>query len=557
MAATSQVGNYNTGTYNTTTATSGGSNVTGDSSTGFMDELFSVMNANAKNGADQSYSARNNDRTDNAKSDSVKAETKDVKKTEKTERDDSVESESAGEAEASEQTDELKSEDSKSSDKDSSTESDKDSEKDNDIEASDSQNVEGVTDGSNLVADVKQEFQVEAVTESEDTGAAEITSNLDESAQKSALDNIAQDKTTETENADLADTEASLDIDADNEIVGSAETENEGTEAAAAADQGDEVVVDELVTDEDTEADDSLITNKQQEKEVKAESETVVKAEETVKTEKTEVITAKDSKQDQKDQDIKQDDYKKYEYDYSKSSAAAAQHGNDQSGMNSRQQSQDKNYAFTDDIAAMSGMAASDNKATDVSEALGLDKTEQVNDVDVTRNVDNVVKSVKTMVQNGNSSMVVRLDPPELGQLNIKISSDSNGMSIEIQATNAKAQTMLQQNSNQLKSALENSGINVNNVDVSFKAETKNGANAGSDSRDSQQDFTEQQSGQNFSGQSENDSGESYRERFSTWSNTSGFQESEFAAETQQYEAADMAIDSWQELSFDTVDVTV
>ncbi len=267
-------------------------------------------------------------------------------------------------------------------------------------------------------------------------------------------------------------------------------------------------------------------------------------------------VAVKSENHNEKESVKKYDDAKSYDYDYKNASANASQQNQTNSGNSGKEHDQNKGFNYAEEIASVSGSANGGQTANDIKSMLGVESKAEDIKVDAGKTVDNVVKSVKTLVQNGNSTMVVRLDPPELGQLNIKISSDSNGMSIEIQATNAKTQQMLQQNSNNLRSALENSGINVNNVDVQFKPDVKNNANAGSDSNNGQQSMFDQNNN-SFSGQGRNQADESYQDNnYNSWSDDNSFEESVYD-QVQPSEIAAPAVSDWQELAFDTVDVTI
>ncbi|MBN2063927.1 MAG: flagellar hook-length control protein FliK [Sedimentisphaerales bacterium] len=223
--------------------------------------------------------------------------------------------------------------------------------------------------------------------------------------------------------------------------------------------------------------------------------------------------------------------------------------GNKEKDQSSRQ----LKFNFGDETASISGVSTAQSATDNVKQALALDKSAPTSELNASATVDTVVKSVKTMVQDGNSTMVVRLDPPSLGQLSIKISSGSDGMSIEIQASNAKTQEMLQQNSSQLRTALEKSGVSVNNVDIQFKPETRNNSNAGSDPQNNQQDLAGQH--KNPEQRNGNDQDSSHQSFSESWS-TETFEEKQFAT-ADSFVTAGAGSNSWQELSFDTVDVRI
>lgn len=257
----------------------------------------------------------------------------------------------------------------------------------------------------------------------------------------------------------------------------------------------------------------------------------------------------------EKDIDTKRDNLKNFDQDYHKVAVSTQQQNDTGADTSGREHGRHKGFNYSDDMSSVSGSAGSGNTSRDINELLGTQAKADDMKIDSARTVDNVVKSVKTLVQNGNPSMTLRLDPPELGQLNIKISTDPNGITIEIQATNAKTQQMLQQNSSQLRSALENAGVNVNNVDVQFKPDVKNNANAGSDSQDNQQGLFDQNNS-SFKGNNQEQTEEFLQNKQDFWSESNSFEESQYQQDINR-ELSAATVNNWQELAFDTVDVTV
>ncbi len=260
-------------------------------------------------------------------------------------------------------------------------------------------------------------------------------------------------------------------------------------------------------------------------------------------------------KEDKKEQaNAKYDDSRLADLKYKMEHTGSFQQNADMTGHKEKDQGgKQLKFNFGDENVSISGVSNAQAGSDSVKQALALDKSAPSSELNASATVETVVKSVKTMVQDGNSTMVVRLDPPSLGQLNIKISSGSEGMTIEIQASNAKTQEMLQQNSSQLRTALEKSGVSVNNVDIQFKPETRNNSNAGSDPQNNQQDLAGQH--KNPEQRNNNDQDNSRQSFSESWS-TESFEEKQFAS-ADSFVTAGAGSNSWQELSFDAVDVRI
>ncbi len=90
----------------------------------------------------------------------------------------------------------------------------------------------------------------------------------------------------------------------------------------------------------------------------------------------------------------------------------------------------------------------------------------------------------------GGGTMQIRLDPPELGDLQVTVHMKDGVMTASFETSNAEATRMLSHSLNDLKTALESSGINVEKMHVqqSTKQESRGG-----NSDQQQQKTTEQQ----------------------------------------------------------------
>ena len=248
-------------------------------------------------------------------------------------------------------------------------------------------------------------------------------------------------------------------------------------------------------------------------------------------------------------------DYKEFKQDQYSSQEQMSQQSSDFAGMDDKNSNRDKGFDRGENVSKISFTSAASGENKNIQQTLGLDKASDKMDIDASKNVDNIVKSVKTMVSNNTSSMVIRLDPPELGEMRINIRSGSDGMTIEIQAANAKSQQMLQQNSGQLRSALESSGINVNNVDIQFKPDMKNDANAGSNFQDDQSNMFDQNANQNMADSGGNPD-DTFQQNFNSWTDGAEFEDAEFST-VDTVEATQGNSEQWQEISFDAVNVLI
>ncbi|MCP3901708.1 MAG: hypothetical protein GY707_18515, partial [Desulfobacteraceae bacterium] len=75
-------------------------------------------------------------------------------------------------------------------------------------------------------------------------------------------------------------------------------------------------------------------------------------------------------------------------------------------------------------------------------------------------------RSIVRAVNQGQNEIRIQLKPPELGRMMITIEELGNGVKVSIVAENQTARDMLLSNSNNLKTALEGSGISLENFDV-------------------------------------------------------------------------------------------
>lgn len=123
-----------------------------------------------------------------------------------------------------------------------------------------------------------------------------------------------------------------------------------------------------------------------------------------------------------------------------------------------------------------SGQGSTDSQA---AMPMGLQFTAQLNkaaqqtatvtsasDLNV-RVIDQVVREVRLSQINGQSNLVVKLNPPDLGALRLQISQDATGMTTHIQASNSQVRGLLEANMPLLMDTLSKAGVQMNSVSVS------------------------------------------------------------------------------------------
>ncbi|MHB9110555.1 MAG: flagellar hook-length control protein FliK [Armatimonadota bacterium] len=93
--------------------------------------------------------------------------------------------------------------------------------------------------------------------------------------------------------------------------------------------------------------------------------------------------------------------------------------------------------------------------------------------VEPQRVIDRIVTAVRMEVHGARQELVVRLDPPELGTLHIKVSSGAGGgMTVQVEATAPWVRDMLDTRLQELRRSFTDLGINVEQCGVSMHMET-------------------------------------------------------------------------------------
>lgn len=82
------------------------------------------------------------------------------------------------------------------------------------------------------------------------------------------------------------------------------------------------------------------------------------------------------------------------------------------------------------------------------------------------QNIDRIVNGVRGDLLPRGGSMQIRLDPPQLGSLNVSVRVQDGVLSATFQTSNEQATQMLSQTMTQLKSALEATGVSVERLHV-------------------------------------------------------------------------------------------
>ncbi len=105
-------------------------------------------------------------------------------------------------------------------------------------------------------------------------------------------------------------------------------------------------------------------------------------------------------------------------------------------------------------------------------------------------NVDRIVSGVKTELLPNGGTMKMRLDPGNLGQIQIEVTVDEGVLTASFQTSNDEATRLLSHNLQNLKNTLETAGVVVDRIQVkqaSASEQSSSSSNGNSDQRDQQQ----------------------------------------------------------------------
>jgi flagellar hook-length control protein FliK len=103
---------------------------------------------------------------------------------------------------------------------------------------------------------------------------------------------------------------------------------------------------------------------------------------------------------------------------------------------------------------------------TTKSSAASIASERKMPEIPAEKFVDQVVKSVRLEVGDGRSEMNIRLDPPELGRLHVKLITEAGHVTAGFHAESEGARSLLEASLPALRTALTDSGIQVNHVAV-------------------------------------------------------------------------------------------
>ncbi|GIW76284.1 MAG: hypothetical protein KatS3mg104_1347 [Phycisphaerae bacterium] len=103
----------------------------------------------------------------------------------------------------------------------------------------------------------------------------------------------------------------------------------------------------------------------------------------------------------------------------------------------------------------------------------------------VEQNVDRIITGIKSDLTPNGGTMKIRLDPPNLGQLQIDVSVDEGTLTASFQTSNEEATRLLSHSMQQLKHSLEAAGVNVDRIQVRQTSESSSSNSTRSGDQDS------------------------------------------------------------------------
>ena len=241
------------------------------------------------------------------------------------------------------------------------------------------------------------------------------------------------------------------------------------------------------------------------------------------------------------------------EYDEPKSSPTAKQTGDPETNTAlSMQQTQSpiptselpgsqprKNMQPVEIMTGVQDKTSAGSRDITIGRMLGADKADSSMRLDMQENIDRVVKAAQMAMNRGSSRIQLRLEPPELGTLHVDIRHDGRGLQLHLQASTSKAQQLLQQHSNELRSALEARGFQAAQIEVNLRLDLRNNA---APEQQQQQSQSHSQQGQSFDqqqGQSQQRGQSGFQSDGDPWENSEAPSKPE-----------------WQEMAFAVLDVT-
>jgi len=227
------------------------------------------------------------------------------------------------------------------------------------------------------------------------------------------------------------------------------------------------------------------------------------------------------------------------------------------SDLQRQQHSKDVQIDFLMQGEVKTGM----EKGAALQRLVGADKVDTHNTLDMQQNVDRIVKGARSAVSRNSSLLQIRLEPPELGTLRVQIRNGTDGLHLQLQATNQRAHELLQKHSSDLRSALEAQGFQTHHIDVQLRLDLRN------DQQLDQQQQHMQDQGQHHQGKGEQ---ESFSQQFNNQSGQQPEQQDTLASDNTSVsfttttetvsaevlkESAGQAESQWQEMEFVSLDL--
>ncbi len=212
-----------------------------------------------------------------------------------------------------------------------------------------------------------------------------------------------------------------------------------------------------------------------------------------------------------------------------------------------------KLHASVEVVSADTAKTPLADKGNSVQKIFAASTSVNTTPVEMKDNIDQLIKSVQVTQAQGGSRVQLRLDPPELGALRIEMRQTENGLLLQLQASTPRAQQLLQQNSGELRAALESQGFQNTQIEVQLRMDLRNDSTSQEyrEMEQEQEQLLNQQPGQ-FDSPQQGGNGEQAgwqpdRDRVS--------EESPAQPEYDTDENTMVPQNEWQELAFASLDI--
>lgn len=149
---------------------------------------------------------------------------------------------------------------------------------------------------------------------------------------------------------------------------------------------------------------------------------------------------------------------------------------NNPKGNPGSQNSQSGSHSPTSNSAQwgfLSSAAQSGSGGTSSGSASLLQASQSVNQAQVSDSqvVQQVVTKLQSELQRGLSRITVNMHPPELGKVKLNLVSNNSGLQAQIQVQNPQVQQIMEKNMPALREALNQQGLDGDEIDVSVESE--------------------------------------------------------------------------------------